>query len=337
MVAVLYAPRNEGWTKAMNRIIRDGSIRPVHRLLYVIVQSYTRETWRWCTEPHRVLAADYGCSESQIQRLLNDMVDRDLLLARPRGHGQAKAYLPIIGLTPAEIAAAGPPPPTRTAPLSNPAKMLGYQTEDPEPNPAFPSALPSKNAGANPAFLRPFKEDRLTPEKTGSPEISGSLPGPAANAAGAPARIPGPGANKPDPAPKPQPPASSPTGSSAPSRATPQSRLVDLLRAGGVEIDPSPRDFAALKQRQVDPALVVECYLAIRAGRYGDAWMKRRLTVHGVVNDYLDGYLADRQAADGSGRPSTDDINRGRTGLPGSRNGRIDPAALEEARRSKRW
>jgi hypothetical protein len=178
MTAALHGPRNDGWTKAMNTLLRNPTISPGQRTLYMIIQSYTRETWRWCTEQHATLAADYGCTERQLQRLLDDMIDGGLLLARPYGHGRAKAYLPIAGLTKAEIAQVGPPPARR----SYPTQMSGKRQLDQDRYPTFSSSLPDISVAANPTFLSPLKEDSGRPVKTdirSTPEGASPAPAPA--------------------------------------------------------------------------------------------------------------------------------------------------------------
>lgn len=98
------------------------------------------------------------------------------------------------------------------------------------------------------------------------------------------------------PAPKPQPRAERTDG--------PQARLVTLLRDGGVPdaVRPSERDFAAVKQKCQDIELVAACYLDIYHGRYGDAFMQRRLTIQAVCYSFLDGYLAWKAQGDPSPR-----------------------------------
>lgn len=77
-----------------------------------------------------------------------------------------------------------------------------------------------------------------------------------------------------------------------PKAPTAQSRVVDLIVAGGVERPTfGGRDGKALKDTGADPETVAAAYLAVWRGEWGDEWLRDNLSVHAVV-DRLGGFQA---------------------------------------------
>jgi hypothetical protein len=51
-----------------------------------------------------------------------------------------------------------------------------------------------------------------------------------------------------------------------------------------------PRDYSAIKRSNVPPGLIVEVFLAVSQGLYGDDFMRKRLSVHEAI-DWVAGYV----------------------------------------------
>lgn len=149
------------------------------------------------------------------------------------------------------------------------------------PPPADPPAIEARTTTEPPRIVGPAASSRTTEPPRASHDPSVSQP------ASSPPKSPARPSGKPLlPVPKPQP--------EAERADSPQGRLIDLLRDGGVpsSVKPSERDFAAIKNKCQDIDLVAACYLDVFHGRYGDAFMQSRLSVQTVCYQFLDGYLA---------------------------------------------
>ncbi len=92
---------------------------------------------------------------------------------------------------------------------------------------------------------------------------------------------------------------------SAPAARTPNrsAQVIDALRALGCHDPISGRDHGAIKASDADPTLIAEAYLALKDGRWHDDFLRRRLSLH-VVIDNLPAYVADRDGVQNGQRPA---------------------------------
>jgi hypothetical protein len=77
-------------------IMRDTSISRDARLLYAILQGHWWQGGE-CWASHATLAAEMGCTDRHLRRFLRELLGAGKITERRRGHGQAKAYAPVVG------------------------------------------------------------------------------------------------------------------------------------------------------------------------------------------------------------------------------------------------
>lgn len=85
----------ESFSALPHEVIRDTRISRDARLLYAVLQMYWWQGGE-CWETHATLAADLGCGVRQLQRYLDELIEGGLITERRRGHGQQKAYAPVL-------------------------------------------------------------------------------------------------------------------------------------------------------------------------------------------------------------------------------------------------
>lgn len=81
------------YSQIPHSVVFDNTISPGARLLYAGLQA---RWWRTgeCSASHATLAADFGVSERQIRRYVDELVAAKHIVERRHGRGQAKAYSP---------------------------------------------------------------------------------------------------------------------------------------------------------------------------------------------------------------------------------------------------
>ncbi len=67
--------------------------------------------------------------------------------------------------------------------------------------------------------------------------------------------------------------------------------VVNLIRAAGVDVEPTRRDAAAIRESGASPQEIAAAYVAQARGEWGDDWDRDHLSVHRVVEN-LAGYRA---------------------------------------------
>jgi hypothetical protein len=280
-----------------------------------LIAAIKRYDWRdgVCRASQAVLGVDCGKDERTVRRLVLELKRKDLLVEEndPRRPGRSRVYR-LIG------AATTHPQTGQLWPVYD--RDAGTQTGQKRPVKADD---PGQLKRPNPAGLKKTPEDRLTPD------TAATQPG----AVDDPIVVCAPPTQAPQPAPAPKPLLPVPKPRARPDPVTNRlACVIDRIRAAGLNVAVSGRDGAALKDCTAAPEEIANCYIAIARGEYGDAYMRRRLAIHYVATDAVNGWLVRDQAptTPTSPRPIPGrDVNAARTGYSGSRNGPIDPTIAE--------
>jgi DNA-binding MarR family transcriptional regulator len=278
-----YSPM--GHTMTADKGITDAEFR--------LIAAIRRHDWRdgICRASQAELAAHCGKDERSVRRLVSALKDKHLLVEEndPARPGRARVYRLIER-------AATTPQTGQLWPVYDPRDAV--QTGQDQP-------VKVANSGQlNRTNLAGLKK---TPVKTPENDDSAaSQPGAATDhelMTPTPPMTSKPLLPAPKPTPKPEP--------------TDQrlARVIDLIRAANLQVAVTGRDGAALKACSAAPEEIAACYIAIATGAHGDDYMRRRLAIHYVANDAINGWLIRDKA-------------KRATGYSGSPGGPDDPALL---------
>jgi hypothetical protein len=82
---------NQGYTHISNRLLRDTTVSPAARVVYILLMSrcFSKE---FSFPGQSTLANETGVSERQIRRLLKELVESDWVKVKRRGLGKSNLY-----------------------------------------------------------------------------------------------------------------------------------------------------------------------------------------------------------------------------------------------------
>lgn len=291
-------------------VLYDLDIRPIDlRVLMVLID----RSWQMgeCDIPQPELAALCGRKQRQLQESLDRLLAAQLIEQHRWGPTQAKHYWP-------------------------------RDPEAPQRHTRKTACVFQDQGGHTRKTAPTHAENRVTHTRKSAPDtlLVNTGPEDRSNTPGAthPAAPPQPAVENirkniiRETIPAAPPPAPLPPDEPAPQTPATNARLgkvVDLIRAAGLTVTVNGRSGSALKASSATPEQVAACFVAIARGEYGDDFMRKRLNVHNVCNEYMDGFLSRSQG--------TRNLNAGRTGATSSRTGPIPDEILEDLARTMRY
>jgi hypothetical protein len=297
------APRQSGlrpvepFVKLRLSVLYLSGLSPVALKLYLIICD---KSWQdgWCSLSQEELCRLGECCERTVRAALAELVERGLLASERPNRQQPMVYRPVTAgdIPPASLRRH---PATAGAPQSG--KKVPHSTEG-EPPQSGKNVTPERQKST--PLEPPFFAAHTILVKTG--EKTGVKTGPAV-------------ATQP-----------------AVGQGTAQKRyakVIDLLRAAGVEYRRSDVDAAAVKSSDASPEEIVACLLALHHGEWGDDFQRSRATVRTVCREYVTLWLNRGHAAPTNGDRRGARRNGGHafTGQPGA------AISTDAVQRSTRW
>lgn len=260
--------RVEPFVMLRKSMLYDTRVDPLRKVLYLIIVDQAWEGGGECQLSHAELASMIGRTPRTLQTLLSGLIEDGLIGSRRLGQTQAKAYWP---LSPDELA----------EPSDRHTKNIAGVKPHRQPIAGVEDAHQKKISPTPEENFHPHQKNiagafLLDKTGTGEPEnpAGSTLPEIAAPTA----------------APQPAPEAvSSGENSSRPSGQTPGQaavgRLKELIAEQGVPLTFTGRDGSLLKTSGADPEEVAEAYCALYRGEWDDTFLRRRLSVHAVIEN----------------------------------------------------